>query len=121
MSDPKPDVDLGVLTRVPTVAKSKPRRLVRLVPILLLLGFAAVLLSTMSDLWRGALHVRVVRPQLAAGAGGRAASAISGTAVGKYASNHSSRSDPAGCCPPRPRSGSPARCNHFAAGSDQSR
>ena len=73
MSEMKPDVDLAALSREPTVARPKRRRLVRLVPLLLLLGFAAVLLSTMSDLWHGTLAVRVIRPQPVSVASGRSA------------------------------------------------
>jgi RND family efflux transporter MFP subunit len=66
MSEMKPDVDLAVLTRMektPPVAPRKRRRLALVVSLVLVLGFAAVLLSTLGDLVGGAVLVTVVRPQ----------------------------------------------------------
>ncbi len=75
MSEMKPDIDLDRLARAPTVAPPKRRWLPRLVPLLLLLAFGALLISTLTDFGRGAVQVTLVRPQPADGeAGGGAAS-----------------------------------------------
>lgn len=67
MSDMKPDIDLDRLARAPTLAPPRRRLLPRLVPWLLVLAFAALLVSTLTDFGRGALPVTVVRPQAARG------------------------------------------------------
>jgi RND family efflux transporter MFP subunit len=78
MSEMKRDVDLAGFERERPpagVPAKKKRRLAILVPLLLLIGFAAVFASTLQDLWRGAVRVTVVRPQ-PAGSGAAAAGAI---------------------------------------------
>lgn len=68
MSRVNPDVDLAALARTPNAAVPPPRRrpLRIVVPLLLVGGFAAVLLSTLDDLFTKAVDVVVVRPRLVA-------------------------------------------------------
>lgn len=62
MSQVNSDVDLGALARPEAVAKP-PRRWLRFaVPLLLLIGFGAVVLSTMTELFTEAKSITVVRP-----------------------------------------------------------
>jgi multidrug efflux pump subunit AcrA (membrane-fusion protein) len=69
MSDVRPDIDLSALARAPAAAVAPPKRrkLRIVVPLLLLVGFAAVLASTLGDFFTGAVAVTVVRPQAAEG------------------------------------------------------
>jgi hypothetical protein len=83
MSDVRPDIDLSALARAPAapVAPPKRRKLRIIVPLLLLAGFAAVLVSTLGDFFAGVTQVTVVRPQLAEGvaaAGGATLRAAAG-------------------------------------------
>ncbi len=77
MSELKTDVDLNVLARTPATPLAQKKRRVwpRLLPLLLLLGFAAVLVSTLTDLGRGVVRVTVVRPQSAGAEAQRAGGA----------------------------------------------
>lgn len=63
MSQVQPDVDLSALAR-PEASLQPPKRskLRIVVPLALLLGFAAVLASTLTDLFRSVHEVTVVRP-----------------------------------------------------------
>ena len=69
MSDVRPDIDLAGLARAPVapVAPPKRRKLRIIVPLLLVAGFAAVLVSTLGDYFTGSVAVTVVRPQAAEG------------------------------------------------------
>jgi multidrug efflux pump subunit AcrA (membrane-fusion protein) len=67
------DVDLAALSR--KVVERPPRRKLRVVvPLVLIVGFGALLFSTLGDFLKGAVEVTVVRPQaaegVAAGSGG---------------------------------------------------
>jgi HlyD family secretion protein len=68
MSRVRPDIDLGALGRTSQETSSaRPRRrFVAAIPFLIVLGFVAVLLSTLTDLFRGAVEVTVIRPRTAA-------------------------------------------------------
>lgn len=66
MSEMKHDVDLGAFARrevIAPVAPRKRRRLALLVSLVLVLGFGAVLFSTLGDVLGGAELVTVLRPQ----------------------------------------------------------
>lgn len=68
MSQVKPDIDLGALGRTskePTSPRPR-RRFVWAIPVLIVLGFLVVLASTLTDLFRGAVEVTVIRPRTAA-------------------------------------------------------
>ena len=73
MSDVRPDIDLAALARAPVAAVAPPKRrkLRIIVPLLLLLGFAAVLASTLGDFFAGVTKVTVARPQAAEGVAAR--------------------------------------------------
>lgn len=63
MSQVQPDVDLAALARPETSLQPPKRSPLRIVvPLALLLGFAAVLASTLTDLFRPVHEVTVVRP-----------------------------------------------------------
>ena len=65
MSQVRPDIDLGALARPPEEARPPRRSKLRiLVPLAILLAFAIVLVSTLGDLWKGAVEVSVVRPRV---------------------------------------------------------
>ncbi|MSR48304.1 MAG: efflux RND transporter periplasmic adaptor subunit [Planctomycetes bacterium] len=70
MSEPERDLDLDVLARAKPVARPKRRLWTRLLPVALLLAFAAIFASTLTDFGRSAVRVTVVRPQSAGDAGG---------------------------------------------------
>ncbi len=64
MSDPRPELDLGSLSRGTQELEPPRRRWLRLVlPAGILLIFAAVLLSSLGDLLRRGIEVRVVTPR----------------------------------------------------------
>lgn len=76
MTAVQPRIDLDALTRERSApaALQRPRRWKRFaVPALLLLAFAAVLLSSLDDFLRGAIEVDIVRPVPAASSGGQRA------------------------------------------------
>lgn len=63
MSGVNPDVDLGAFARgTPGLRRPRRRWVVVLLPIVLLLGFAGVLLSTLTDFTRTAASVTLTRP-----------------------------------------------------------
>lgn len=64
MSEVRPDIDLAGFSRPAADAVQPPKRkwLRILVPLLLVLGFAAVLLSTLTDFFKPVVDVTVVRP-----------------------------------------------------------
>ena len=63
MSQVQPDVDLAALARPETALQPPGRGKLRIVvPLVLLLGFAAVLASTLTDLFGPVHEVTVVRP-----------------------------------------------------------
>jgi len=69
MSEMRPDVDLATLARAPAGSALPPRRRRRFaqaILLLLVLGFASLLFSTVRDSLRGAVPVTVLRPQAAA-------------------------------------------------------
>lgn len=64
MSDPKPELDLGSLTRQSAELEAPRRRWLRiLMPAGILAVFGAVLLSSIGDLFRRGVEVRVVSPR----------------------------------------------------------
>ncbi len=65
MSQVQADIDLSALSRTtPTLPPPKRSKLRYLVPLAILGAFLAVLASTLGELWRGAVDVTVVRPQV---------------------------------------------------------
>ena len=65
MSQVRPDIDLAALARSePQLAPPRRSPLRVLVPLAILLAFAAILLSTLGDLWRGSVEVTTVRPRV---------------------------------------------------------
>ena len=70
MSEPERDLDLDVLARAKPVTRPKRRLWTRLLPIALVLAFAAILASTLTDFGRSAVRVTVVRPQSVGDTGG---------------------------------------------------
>lgn len=65
MSQVRPDIDLAALARSEPPLAPPRRSLLRvLVPLAILLAFAAILLSTLGDLWKGSVEVTTVRPRV---------------------------------------------------------
>lgn len=70
MSQVRADIDLSALARSapsgqPQLQPPRRSKLRIFVPAAILLAFLAILASTIGDLWRGAVEVTVVRPQVA--------------------------------------------------------
>ncbi len=83
MSNVRPDIDLGALSRTPTAVAPPPRRWLRIVvPILILGTFAAILFTSLGDVFRSAVEVTVIRPRPAASSGGASASSVAFQAAG---------------------------------------
>lgn len=65
MSQVQADIDLSALSRTsPTLPPPKRSKLRYLVPLAIVGAFLAVLASTLGELWRGAVEVTLVRPQV---------------------------------------------------------